>query len=70
MKRNVTFTYEYNYFEPGTKITPASPRSVLEMGVTYTVVSCIAPRYAGDRAIVFVVGHQYGVSTEYLKEVE
>lgn len=68
MRRIKEFTVEYNYFEPGSKITPTSRRCPLEMGRVYVVEKCIEPRYAVDGCIVFVEGHKYGIDTEYLRE--
>lgn len=70
MRRTKTFEKTYKYFEPGTLITPTSNRCPLEYGKIYTVIECSEPMDCMDEAIVFVEGHQYGVRTEYLTEVE
>jgi hypothetical protein len=64
------FEVEYNYFEPGTLVTPTSVRSVLDMGQVYTITKCHHPRSADDRACCVVEGRETGLSTEYLKEVK
>jgi len=69
MKRTITFEVTYNYFEPGTLVTPTSNRCVVRPGFTYRVTECKEPRFPGDDCIVFVEGHGTGFSTEYLKEV-
>jgi hypothetical protein len=69
MRRSKTFTVEYNYFEPGTRITPTSNRCPLERGV-YVVTKCIEPRDAQDEAVCFVQGRKTGISTTYLREVD
>jgi hypothetical protein len=69
-RRVKVFEVEYNYFEPGTLVTPTSVRSVLEEGQTYTITKCCHPRFADDRASCFVEGRETGLSTEYLKEVK
>ena len=53
-------------FKPGDKVTPTSPRSVLEYGKVYVVRTFIPPFYDGIPGTVFVQGHQYGVSAEYV----
>ncbi|GMU26239.1 MAG: hypothetical protein AMXMBFR16_11440 [Candidatus Uhrbacteria bacterium] len=68
MKRAKTFVVEFNFFTPGTLVTPTSPRCPLESGKVYTVTKCVEPLCYGDEAVVFVEGHEYGVSTEYLRE--
>lgn len=70
MKRSKTFTVTYNYFEPGTYVTPASQRSVLSHGdgsLLFKVTQCLEPNFPEDTCIVFVKGHRYGVGTEYLR---
>jgi len=73
--RSRTFTVHYNYFEPGTLVTPTSTRSTLKLEHVYRVHSCSEPCYPEDRAICFVSEHsngkehRYGVTTEYLREV-
>jgi hypothetical protein len=69
-RRVKTFEVEYNYFEPGTRVTPTSVRSVLEEGQVYTITECSHPRFADDRASCFVEGRETGLSTEYLREVK
>jgi hypothetical protein len=69
-RRTAVFEVEYNYFEPGTWVTPTSPRSVLEENVMYKITKCLPPRFADDRASCFVEGRETGVSTEYLRAVE
>jgi len=68
MRREKTFIETYNYFEPGTFVTPTSRRCVLVAGRVYKVVRCHEPLYAGDEAVVFVEGHRSGIRTEYLRE--
>lgn len=70
MRRKKTFTVEYNYFEPGTRVTPTSGRCPLDIGVVYVVTKCLESRDAGDEAVCFVQGRKTGVSTTYLREVE
>jgi hypothetical protein len=67
MQRTKTFTVTYNYFEPGDLVTPTSTRCPLDPGV-YKVEMCFKPAYPGDECIVHIEGHQYGVSSEYLRE--
>jgi hypothetical protein len=69
-RRVKVFEVEYNYFEPGTLVTPTSMRSVLEDGQVYTITKCCHPRYADGRASCFVEGRETGLSTEYLREVQ
>jgi hypothetical protein len=61
----ITWTEEFRIFEEGDKVKPSSRRCVLDDGV-YEVVSCHIPQYPGDEVIVFVKGHECGVSGEYL----
>lgn len=70
MRRTKTFTVEYNYFEPGTIVTPTSNRGPLAHGETYVVTKCVEPQYAGDECVVLLSGQMYGVNTEYLSEVD
>ncbi len=69
MKMTKTFTVEYEFFTVGAKVVPTSPRCPLSMGKVYTVTKCIEPLCYGDDAIVFVEGHEFGVSTTYLREM-
>lgn len=77
VRRTKTFTFEvnYNYFEPGTLVTPISNRSALEQGQIYYVISCLEPHEYDDGAIVFVkpnpdgVSRQWGISAANLREV-
>jgi hypothetical protein len=69
-RRIKAFTVEYNYFEPGARVTPTSMRSVLEEGQVYTITECFHPLYAYDQACCFVEGRETGLSTEYLREVK
>jgi hypothetical protein len=69
-RRLATFTVEYNYFEPGTRVTPTSVRSVLEEGQVYTIKKCFHPLYADDRACCYVEGRETGLSSEYLREIQ
>lgn len=68
-RRTKTFEVSYNFFEPGTLVTPTSTRSVLRVEQAYRVTKCHEPMYAEDKAICFVSGHPDGVSTEYLRTV-
>ncbi len=61
----ITWTEKYKMFEVGELITPTSTRCPLASGV-YEVEECKAPKFAGEQSMVFVKGHRYGVSTEYL----
>lgn len=70
MKLSKTFKVEFNYFEPGTRVTPTSSRCPLTMGQVYTVTKCIEPRFYADEAVCFVEGRKTGLSTTYLREVE
>lgn len=87
IRRTKTFTFEvhYNYFEPGTLVTPLLDRGVLEKGRIYYVTSCLEPYEYDDEAIVFVKANpngpprhwaipngparQWGVSAANLREV-
>jgi hypothetical protein len=69
-RRTKVFEVEYNYFEPGTRVTPTSVRSVLDEGQVYTITECHHPRGADDRACCCVEGREIGLSTEYLREVK
>jgi len=69
-RRTKTFEVSYNFFEPGTLVTPTSTRSVLNVEQVYLVRECHEPMYAEDAAICFVGGHRCGVSTEYLRTVK
>ena len=66
--KTVTYTETYKMFEVGERIRPTSPRCSLEPG-EYIVTKCIAPLFAGEESVVFVEGHKYGISTEYLEPV-
>jgi len=68
MQREKTFTVRFNYFEPGTFITPTSRRSPLKFGAVYRVLETQEPLFAGEEAIVAVQGWRTGVSAEYLRE--
>lgn len=70
MKRSKTFTITFNYFEPGTYVTPTSRRCVLEPGTIHKVIECHEPLFPGEDAIVFVEGKRTGLSTEYLREAK
>lgn len=70
MKRTKDFTIEYNYFEPGTLVTPTSNRCPLEYGKTFKITMCREPMWPGDDCVVFVRGRTTGISSEYLKKVE
>lgn len=68
-RRTKTFEVSYNFFEPGTLVTPTSTRCVLNVEQAYRITECHEPMYAEDEAICFVEGHRCGVSTEYLRTV-
>lgn len=70
MRQVKTFSVEYNWFAPGTVVTPTSNRSPLERGHHYTVTKCLEPKFAGDECVVFVEGREQGVSTNYLKAID
>lgn len=67
MRRSKTF--EYNYFKPGTLVTPTSRQCPLEAERIYKVCRCSEPMFIGDEAICFVEGHETSVSTEHLRAV-
>ena len=69
MRRVKLVELHYNYFEPGTLVTPTSPRHPLDMGKQYVVTQCIEPRYEGDEGVVFVQGRDLGVTSNYLRDV-
>ena len=69
MKRRKTFEVEFEFFDVGAKVVATSPRCPLDMGKVYTVTKCVEPLCYGDSAVVFVEGHAYGVSTEYVREL-
>ena len=61
-----TFDITYTVFEVGERVTPSSSRCPLDPGV-YIITRCIEPRSPGDDdSIVFVEGHDRGISAEYL----
>jgi hypothetical protein len=68
MRRTKTFEIEYNYFEPGTIVTPTSKRCPLDAGETYVVSECSGPLEGDQDAIVFVDGHKFGFWSTYLRE--
>lgn len=68
MKRSRTFEVAYNYFEPGTYVTPTSERHPLERGKVYKVTACLEPRFADEGCSCFVDDRKTGVTTEYLRE--
>lgn len=70
MKRTKTLEIEYNFFEPGTLVTPGSIGGALEVEHVYRVNECHEPHGEGDMGICFVDGHFHGVSTATLREVE
>jgi len=70
MKRTKTFTVTFNWFAPGTIVTPTSTRCPLESGKFYVVTECHEPSFPDENAVVFVQGKQIGLSTEYLREAE
>ncbi len=67
--RTKTFETDYNWFEVGEKVTPTSLRTGrgLEIGKTYIVTSCVAPRNAGDGSVVFVEGQPLGFDAQYFQ---
>lgn len=75
VRRTKTFEVSYNYFEPGTLVTPTSTRCPLNVEKVYRVRECHEPMYAEDEAICFVSehpsgeDHRTGISTEYLRTV-
>ena len=65
-----TFEIKFKVFEVGEKVRPTSPRCPLEPG-EYIVTRCVLPLCASDdNSVVFVEGHKYGVSEEYLTAVK
>ena len=69
MKRKKTFELEYNYFEVGTQVVPASEHCPLMRG-TYTVVHCEEPQTIDDECTVFIEGHPTGINADYMKELD
>lgn len=61
-----TFEIAYTMFDVGEKVRPSSKRCSLPDGI-YTVTECIAPITSDQNSsVVFVKGHKYGISGEYL----
>jgi len=73
MKRVIkTIEIAYDVYESGELVKPSSPRCPLEPG-SYRVTKCIEPVCAWTHGLpdtefctVFVEGHNYGISAEYL----
>ena len=61
-----TLELEWTVFEPGDQVSPTSSRCPLEPGI-YTVTEFFPPLLPYcQEGTVFVEGHKYGVSAEYL----
>ena len=67
MKRVVkTITFSYVVFEEGDVVTPSSHRCPLPYGECYMVTQFVEPVCVDEHGTVFVEGHEYGISAEYL----
>jgi len=69
MRRKKTFEVEFNWFQPGTAITPIDP-GYFETGKTYFVKKCVEPVNPGDDCVVFIEGLDLGYDAGRFKEVE
>jgi hypothetical protein len=70
MIKTVSFTYEYNYFKPGTMVTPTSQKCPLAHGRAYQITRCAGPRKPGQGGTCHVKGRRRGLMTEHLREVQ
>jgi len=65
--REELYTFKWKEFLPGEMVSPTSTRCSLEPGV-YKVVAFTPPFVPFEQdGIVFVEGHIYGISAEYLR---
>ena len=69
MKRTKTFTVEYTYFEPGTKVMLTKPISGLEMGKVYTVTTCEELEYGDYVVCMLLHGVSFGVNADWFEEI-
>lgn len=67
-----TITFTWDEFESGDYVTPVSKQSALELGRIYKVTGYTPPQPQAGMldGLVFVEGHKYGYTTEYLRLVE
>lgn len=76
VRRTKTFDIEYNYFEPGTIVTPIDGRGELEHRRHYRVIQCMEPELSDYVCTCYVedviegVFMSNSVMTEYLREVD
>lgn len=61
----VTETKTFKVFDPGEQIIPTSILAALPPPGPYEVLYCYIPTRIDDDAVVFVKGHEFGMSTEY-----
>jgi len=69
VRRTKTIEIDYNWFEPGTLVTPGTTRCPLNVEHVYRVMECYEPHGEGDMGICFVGGHHHGIATSGLREV-
>ena len=71
MKRMTkTVLLRYTMFEKDDVVMPTSPRCPLLHGREYVFVRFVEPMGLDEYGTVFVEGHAYGVSAEYLRARE